>query len=247
MKQIIPFVKDIKLEPKIFDITSISLEHDLKLENNDSIVGEFNISGKYKINSVSISEEAFDENIEFDITLDDKYDAKKVQIDIDDFYYEIINEEFLRIHIDVLVDNLVYLKKQEIKEKKELLDNKEENKTVKPESIIEEKEEVISAIEDEFKHLFEKNEERKENVMEKEVIVKEEKKEDEMQSINLTTNFLTDEEQYSTYKVHIVRENETVETIIEKYNVSKDELKKYNDLENILIGTKIIIPTYDIQ
>ena len=112
MKQIIPFVKDISLDSKISEITSIALEHNLKMENNDSVVGFFTISGKYKMNEISINEEVFEKKINFDITLDDKYDASKVTIDVDDFYYEIINNEYLRVHIDVKVDNLVYYKKE---------------------------------------------------------------------------------------------------------------------------------------
>ena len=133
MKQIIPFVKDISLAPKIYEVTSIALEHNLKMENSDSVVGSFTVSGKYRINDISINEEVFEENIPFDITLDSKYDASKVTIDIDDFYYEIINDEFLRVHIDVLVDNLVYEKKNvekpaEIKkeERQSIMPNKEE-------------------------------------------------------------------------------------------------------------------------
>ena len=133
MKQIIPFVKDISLAPKIYEVTSIALEHNLKMENSDSVVGSFTVSGKYRINDISVNEEVFEESIPFDITLDSKYDASKVTIDIDDFYYEIINDEFLRVHIDVLVDNLVYEKKKvekpaEIKkeERQSIMPNKEE-------------------------------------------------------------------------------------------------------------------------
>ena len=135
MKQMIPFVKDISLDSKISEITSIALEHNLRMENNDSVVGTFTISGKYKMNDISINEEVFEKKINFDITLDDKYDASKVTIDVDNFYYEIINDEYLRVHIDVMVDNLVYYKDekqilQEI-EKPELIeinDLKEERK-----------------------------------------------------------------------------------------------------------------------
>ena len=67
MKQIIPFVKDISLAPKIYEITSIALEHNLKMENSDSVVGSFTVSGKYRINDISINEEVFEENIPFDI------------------------------------------------------------------------------------------------------------------------------------------------------------------------------------
>lgn len=215
MKQIIPFVKDLKLKTKIHDITSIALEHDLKLENNDSVVGVFKVSGKYKINDISINEDDFDLSINFDITLDDKYDASKVKIDIDDFYYEIINEEYIRVHIDVLVDNLFYLQKTyEIKE--------------------EEPKEIVEILADE-------NLERNDNLMDN-ILVEEEIKEDKKEKINLTNKFINMEENYSTYKVHIIREDETIDTIIEKYEVKKEELLKYNDLENIMLGSKIIIP-----
>ena len=63
MKQMIPFVKDISLDSKISEITSIALEHNLRMENNDSVVGTFTISGKYKMNDISINEEVFEKKI----------------------------------------------------------------------------------------------------------------------------------------------------------------------------------------
>ena len=78
MRQTIPFVKDISFNSKIAEITSISLEHNLKMENNDSVVGTFTISGKYKVNKISINEEEFKKDINFDITLDDKYDFSEL-------------------------------------------------------------------------------------------------------------------------------------------------------------------------
>lgn len=230
MKQIIPFSKDIDLNSKISDITSIALEHNLKMENNDSVVGEFTISGKYKINDISINEEVFEKKIDFDITLDDKYDVSKVEIDIDDFYYEIINEKFLRVHIDVLVDNLVYIKKQE--------------------QIIEEQEtpEIISLndIKEEFKipderELIMKSEDIKEEV----IIPKQDISVDNVRqdvTVDFSSNFLSEEEKYIMYKVHIIRENDTIDDLTQKYNVTKEELEKYNDLKNIILGTKVIIP-----
>ncbi len=47
---------------------------------------------------------------------------------------------------------------------------------------------------------------------------------------------------YVTYKVCIVRENDTIESIVEKYNTSLELLKKYNVINDIKIGDKIIIP-----
>ena len=226
MKQIIPFVKDINLNSNIFEITSIALEHNLKMENNDSVVGTFTISGKYKVNKISINEEEFKKDINFDITLDDKYDSSKVIIDIDDFYYEIVNEEYLRVHIDVLIDNLLYIKKEE----KPFIQEIEKNDLAELKT-----EERISNVNDLKDISFE---EEKENAIKQDNDTI--KKDDKDSSI--TTNFLNEKEQYITYKVHIIRENETVDTIIEKYNVSKEELEKYNSLDNVGLGTKIIVP-----
>lgn len=238
MKQIIPFVKDISLAPKIYEVTSIALEHNLKMENSDSVVGSFTVSGKYRINNISINEEVFEENIPFDITLDSKYDASKVTIDIDDFYYEIINDEFLRVHIDVLVDNLVY----------------EKEKVEKPAEIIkEEREEISTVINERNDDLMNDNvnlSDKKEDTLIREEDAKTSKKDEERESDitnKIETGLFDKEEKYITYKVHIVRDTETIDEITTKYNVSKEELEKYNDLNNIVLGTKIIIPISNEQ
>lgn len=238
MKQIIPFVKDISLAPKIYEVTSIALEHNLKMENSDSVVGSFTVSGKFRINNISINEEVFEENIPFDITLDSKYDASKVTIDIDDFYYEIINDEFLRVHIDVLVDNLVYEKKE----------------VEKPKEIIkEEREEISTIINERNDDLMNDNvilSDKKEDTLIREEDAKTSKKDEERESditSKIETGLFDKEEKYITYKVHIVRDTETIDEITTKYNVSKEELEKYNDLNNIVLGTKIIIPISNEQ
>ncbi|MBQ2409555.1 MAG: LysM peptidoglycan-binding domain-containing protein [Bacilli bacterium] len=55
----------------------------------------------------------------------------------------------------------------------------------------------------------------------------------------------TTKNEYVTYKIYIVKENDTLDTILETYNVDKEELSKYNVLDSIKIGDKIIIPYYD--
>lgn len=55
----------------------------------------------------------------------------------------------------------------------------------------------------------------------------------------------TTKSEYVTYKIYIVKENDTLDTILETYNVDKEELSKYNVLDSIKIGDKIIIPYYD--
>ena len=49
-----------------------------------------------------------------------------------------------------------------------------------------------------------------------------------------------------TGKVYIVRPNDTIDAICNKYEININDLKEYNDITNINVGDKIIIPqTYD--
>jgi hypothetical protein len=72
---------------------------------------------------------------------------------------------------------------------------------------------------------------------------KEEVVEEKSEEINsLFSNLDDDTDTYGTFIVYIVRQNESINSIIEKYNTSIEELEKYNDLKDINIGTKLIIP-----
>ena len=117
MKQTIPFKKDITFKTKIGELTAISLDNDLTLKGEDLIVGNFYISGNYKMLEGSISEEEYSYKIPCEIAISDEYDTYDATIDIDDFYYEIINDEILRVNITVILDNL---------EKKEVLEDRNE-------------------------------------------------------------------------------------------------------------------------
>ncbi len=251
MIKIVPFVKDIKFNTKLSEITSISLEHDLKLEDL-SVAGEFIIKGNYKINDISINKEEFNFKVPVYITLDEKYDSSKVAIDIDNFFYEIINDEVLRVHIDVSLDNLEIIKEkvkpiiEEVNKKKEEIIMPDDLKIKDDEKLVEnlrsdDKKEVKKEVVEETV----KEEEKEEKEVKKEESVKEEKtKKSQKEEIEnaIKSNFLSEEEMFVTYKVHIIRENETVEDIIKKYETTKEELELYNDLSNVVLGTKLLIP-----
>lgn len=53
---------------------------------------------------------------------------------------------------------------------------------------------------------------------------------------------IDDNETYVTYKVCILNETDTVESITTKYNITREILEKYNDLSDLKIGDKLIIP-----
>ncbi len=111
MHEIVSFSKEIEFKNMIDKITSISLDHTLALEDSNNIRGDFIVSGSYKMTAASQIENKFSYKIPVDIEVDSKYDLSNLVIDIDDFTYEIIDEEILKVKIDLLLDKL------EIKEK----------------------------------------------------------------------------------------------------------------------------------
>lgn len=55
--------------------------------------------------------------------------------------------------------------------------------------------------------------------------------------------FANTEETYATYSVYILRENDNLEEVINRYKTSREVLAEYNDLDNLRVGSKIIIPS----
>ena len=211
MKKIIPFKKEIKFNTKIFEITSISLEHNLQKKDNNIINGNFVVSGNYKVNETSINTERFSYDLPFDINVDEKYMLDNVVIDIDDFYYEIINNKSLEVNIDVLIDHLE--EKPLIEEKEIIKEEKDEKKEKEPENVV--------------------RDDKKIEVVEQKSVTK----------INsLFDNLDSSTETYKTYKVCIMRAGDTIESVLQKYTITKEELEIYNNLSDIKIGDKLIIP-----
>lgn len=265
MKKIIPFTKDIKFNTKIYEITSISLEHNLSTKDNNIITGEFIVSGDYKMNDSSINTEPFIHGLPFDITLDTKYDMNRIKIDIDDFKFEIVNEEVLRVEIDVLIEGaeLIEVSDEEEKEIFEeikpdlIIDSRKQEVSVdvveeqEKENIIEE-EKAFENIEDEDRNIFNF---KKEDIMQdndikdlfkqtNEEIVKVDKQDEHMEEVvkSIFNNFSDKDEKYVSYYVHIVRENDNIDSIASKYGVTVEVIKEYNNVEQITLGNKIIIP-----
>ena len=230
MKQTIPFKKDITFKTKIGELTAISLDNDLTLKGEDLIVGNFYISGNYKMLEGSISEEEYSYKIPCEIAISDEYDTYDATIDIDDFYYEIINDEILRVNITVILDNL---------EKKEVLEDRNEL-------------EEIEILKDEEEIEDEKGEQENEkNIFEDEIKLPLDEEFDEAVVIDKmdgdrAMSFYEVKEQtdtYLTYKVYIFKEEDTIENILEKYNITKEQLSDYNNLEEIVAGSKLVIPS----
>lgn len=266
MKKIVPFKKEIIFKTNVSEITSISLEHNLHIEDNNLITGNFIISGEYKVADTSINTEIFNFELPFDINVDDKYDLNNVNVDIDDFYYEIVNNKSLEVNIEVLIDRLV---EKPLIESREEQASEEVSDVVANENIVTDKE--YQNYEDD-EEVGQKNGEEEAEIMER--CIEKEDILDSIDSTDLETNNFnqTDEkrlgeivqvketksiekinslfdnldsstETYKTYKVCIIRTGDTIESVLQKYNISKEELEKYNSLSDVKIGDKLIIPS----
>ena len=219
MKKIIPFRKELSFDSKIYEISSISLEHTLKLKEDNQISGEFIISGTYKLTEASINVDPFEYILPFSISIDKKYDTKNIDVDINDFYYELSSNQILSVNIEVVIDGL--------EEKEETFVTKE--KTVIPNEIEDDREELET----------EEKIETKENI---EPVAKTEQIEEPRdESTKSIFENLDENERYSVYKVHVVTENDTVESILQNYQITKDRLEAYNDLNDLQVGSKLII------
>ena len=211
MKKIIPLKKQLTFKTNVNEITSISLENTLHNTENE-IEGELIITGAYKITDTSTKVDEFEFKIPTNIKIDEKYNCNDITIDIEDFYYEIINSSILSVNIEVSIDNLIELPEEKIEREDQM-------------EYIEER-----CIEAETEEIQEQKEEIKQE------------KEIKTAPSNIFDNFLNEADEYSTYYIYIVREGDTMETILSKYNTTKEKLEEYNNLEELKLGDKIIIP-----
>ena len=239
MKQIIPFKKELPFKTKVSDITSISLEREINVLDDGIVTGVFHITGDYKMNEGSINRENFSFDLPFDITLDPRYDVKTVSSDIEDFYYDVINDNTLKVNIDLYVE-AEYLPESEIKEEVIEIsddDTREEMKDDVQEDIINDgnnvDEDTILEVEPiKIEKLDDIHEDKKEGENREETIDL---------GMDLFSN-LDSTETYTTYYVYIVKEEDTVDKILIKYGITKEELESYNDITEIKPGDKVIIP-----
>lgn len=248
MKQIIPFKKDLPFKTKVSDITSISLERKIEILDGGIVTGTFYITGDYKMNEGSINREKFSFDLPFDITLDPRYDVNSVKADIEDFYYDIINEDTLKVNIDLYIE-AEYLPDTS-------LDNNiltEEDKSDNEMNDVQKENEPVEEDRNELKS-DSKNDENIEIEKDKEVTSEKINNDDAtMNDSDIERNDVDDfandlfsnldnTETYTTYYVYIVKEEDTIDKIISLYGVTKEDIENYNDITSIKPGDKVIIP-----
>lgn len=254
MKEIIPLKKDIIFKTKIGEITSIDLEHEYEVKD-EIIEGNVVISGTYKMTEASVLDEEFYYKIPFSIAIARKIKKDTIQIDIDNFTYD-ISKDVLRANIDLELtceeieegdDNMI----EDIKDKDEYSSDDFMQQYFNEETNIEDElDNEINVDESENNNFNDidlstnaiNDNDLTLNLDNKTVVNNAETNIDINENINNITNIIDTDNKYYTYKVYIVREGDTVESICSKYNVTVNDLKDYNNVNEINTGDKIIIP-----
>ena len=269
MKKIVPFNNVLNFSTDVKEITAISLEHEIN-KNPDIISGVFYITGEYKITDGQLEKEKFNFELPFDIALSNNYDIDTLLVDIDDFRYEIISDKELKVNIDLYIDGEIIeplpreTTKEELPEtdmdirtlEEEILSTIKEppqkNEVFEEEPILPKKEdeekpqeEIPDLIEepvriDLLKDMLNTNKEEEMNE-EKNITIN---NNNDNNNENISNNlFNPEQEEYVTYRVYKVLEGDTLDSILTKYNITKEMLSDYNNIENIIPGDKLIIPT----
>lgn len=227
--------RDFLFKDSIFEITSISVEHDEDI-NGSNLEGDFIISGDYRLHEISINKEDFSFKLPFTHEIRSNVNLDTVNLEITDFTYELNNNDELHVHIEYIISGEQSL--IEFADEKDL--NEFLNKTDA---------EVVDLTEDEprFKEISKEEtldipaeDSKKEEKEESKEDIKEEKK-SEISTNNIIGSINADET-YVKYHVHTVMQNDTLEGILDKYKITLTDLKKYNTFEALEVNMKLVIP-----
>lgn len=316
MRKVISFDKELEFKTMIGEITSISLDQDLSFQNDSTVSGELVVSGKYKLTAASRLEDDFLFHLPMEIVLTERLDSKTRNVTIEDFRYEVEDNDILLCHIDLLVEGVEIIddiesdsSDSDIRETtgssaSEIIDSshdagikselsEEELRPVEATDIVTPIESTFStpAVSNQREESFmdivpaiSSNASDKSidvdvdisvnnnvtdtadtntnvntntninssaianassNAMIETVDTKDLKDQDESDGVgSLFSSFKDSDETFATYSVYIFRANDTIEMIMDKYQVTKEELESYNDLSSLTIGSKVIIPTH---
>ena len=276
MKKLVPFTKEIEFKTMISKVTSISLEHTLRVEKDNLISGYFILEGTYKMTQASQIDEEFSYKIPVDIELDEKYDTSNITLDIDDFTYEVIDEEKMRLNITLCIDNIeekeVVLPVEDVIEDfdtLELEDKNSGNRESKNDGVLDDlfldTSKKVPLEFDSKKEIVEEESEQNNNdntINNAESVETSNELIYENNTSNNNTNndtnkpqmvnnnvssifssFKDNIETYKTYSVYIMKEEDTIDLVLQKYGVTREELEEYNDMSDIKTGSKIIVPS----
>lgn len=257
MNCIIPFESKVKFTTPVKEICSISLEHEIT-QNDHEILGNFIITGTYKEHELSINTSNFKFTVPFSVDLANRINHDTLEFSIDNFTYDLVGND-----MNIFIDYALYAEdakedgcREEMGDVDPLdliaMDNQEPvEETLSqedPERTIEETNEKEEAIaqEDEVKEI---STELRDNNTEVNHTENANETGEEMQETNSREMIMPEnisslgtENDYLTYHVHIVKETDSLESIAMHYKIDKDDIIKLNNIENVTLNDKLIIP-----
>lgn len=233
--------RELEFNYNISEITSICMDIDYKV-NGNVLSGVLNLEGDYVSSNFEDTREDFDKKLDFNIDLDENIDINTVKVEIDDFTYSIDqNKLIVNVDLSLSYEFVLFDEKKEfdkfiesreidtntLEEKKDIVEVREVEEQVEETCEIEEQEEILDNTEcEDVKEKAEKEEQR--NI--------------EESIIDMASNFNDD---FITYHIYIVNDVDTLDGIAEKYHISIDIIKEYNNIENLKSGMKLVIPICD--
>lgn len=206
------------LKTYVSSISDISITHDYKVLD-DVVEGYFDVTGSYKQTISSVENEEFFYTIPFTIALSSLIDKDSINISIHDFNYEIEKDI---LHLKMTLD----MEYEKVTTNEEVKMSDEVNESI--DNLLEEKD-LLSPVEFHDEVMLDNN---------VSVLPKEEKLDDNINGVFTSVT----KESFSKFKVYIVREEDTLDSILFKYKVTLDDIKEYNNIDNIKVHDKIIIP-----
>lgn len=240
MNEVYTLDRDFLFKSKIFEITSISVEQNFKVDGA-SISGDFIVSGSYRLHEISINKEDFSFKVPFKHDLPSNINLDTVKLDISDFSYNFNNLDELSVHIEYIVTAEEGVKVFESEEKLDDFLNEQKKQDI---DIVDLRSEPID-LPNEISIPIAKDE-KEVNIDNKEInITPTENKQDKIDE-NMIINSINDEDEYVLYHVHTVGISDSIESITKKYNISVNTLKEYNTFDTLELNMKLIIPNEEL-
>lgn len=233
MNEVYTLDRDFLFKSKIFEITSISVEQNFKVDGS-SIYGDFIVSGSYRLHEISINKEDFSFKVPFKHDLPSNINLDTVKLDISDFSYNFNNLDELSVHIEYIVTAEVGVKVFESEEKLDDFLNEQKKQDVDIVDLRSEPvdlpNEIIMPIAKDEKEISTTPTENKQDKIDENMII----------------NSINDKDEYVLYHVHTVGISDSIESITKKYNISVNTLKEYNAFDTLELNMKLIIPNEEL-
>ncbi|MBE6156870.1 MAG: LysM peptidoglycan-binding domain-containing protein [Firmicutes bacterium] len=250
----IPFESEIEFKTNISEITKMSLEHDFNV-NDGVVLGNFYISGEYRVHEVSINKEPFNYTLPFTVELRDDLKKDTLEFNIEDFSYNVVNNKVLKVNIEYSLkaelEEVLFerVNEDELESELAFIDTFLEEEIVEDE--VEKKEKKVTEdTQDKVEMLVEEDRKEtfKEEIDKTEVVEEVEDEEERMtkeEEKTIMDTIKDSDDTFVTYHIHVVKETETIESICAMYNVPNSLINEYNNLDSMSIGDKILIPKMD--